>query len=728
MKLKSAIAAVLRAAAPLLIIASVWWPEFTHFSIDREVPASTVVDKLSREPAATDLAENADINLLVSLGIPLSQRPDTARMILDGELNAPSFFSTPYRLRGWPDDLTPGGPTAQLVMASLAVEDLLLREFESGSDRRYFLRARDRILAFAEWESRQREPFGFLWNDHAIAARISVLIRLWRSLRDDAETTPDQRTELIALVDRSAALLAKKSQFTVRTNHGVMQNLALLQISAAFPDLPHALQWRILAMERLERQLHFYVSDEGVVLEHSAEYHLVGNHLLASAVRLARLNRLEPSQLLLKSHAGTTNFLQLLMRPDGSLPLVGNTAGGKHAIPTVESSNSLDVKAVVPSGFPTTPEKVPSSQIYPLSGYAIWWDAGDAPSQTFVAWANHDRHGHKHADEPSVHFWSRGVDWVTATGYWPYGERGYQQANSWLGSNAPHAKGEDMQSPRTVFLLGSGEVGNIRGIDIENVRQSGLKVRRQIVRLSSEQMLVLDAVRGATSPIETLWTLDPRLTLHALGEQRFRSSSSNDGYSLQIDVSSDKGAAMQTVLYRGSWSPFAGWVVMRRDPTPAPGLLVERMSGNSLTATLFTVSNRSELGAFKLQDGAESENWTIDILDSNGAQRVKRSGNSIEVTNQQGASSLKLAAPTALASRQQALRTAMSQAIDSYPPWRPLSLYHQRVYIAIAGLWVAAEGLFGLLAWRRLRRVWMNSVVLAGWGGIAWWIHVIYLV
>ncbi|MFZ2294997.1 MAG: hypothetical protein WAW46_08150 [Polaromonas sp.] len=46
---------------------------------------------------------------------------------------------------------------------------------------------------------------------------------------------------------RSGELLAKKSQSTVRSNHGVMQNMALLQISAAFPDFPKTQKWRNLA-------------------------------------------------------------------------------------------------------------------------------------------------------------------------------------------------------------------------------------------------------------------------------------------------------------------------------------------------------------------------------------------------------------------------------------------------------------------------------------------------
>jgi hypothetical protein len=703
---------LLRAAAPLLIVFFVWWPEFNQFRIDRIVPSVMVLEKLSREPSSNELTQNADIDLQVSLGITPADRGNAAAQALRGQLYAPSFLSSPYSLQGWPNDLTPGGPTFQLVMASLAVEDLLLKEYQSGGDRRYYLLARDRILAFAKWESHQGKPFAFLWNDHAIAARISVLIRLWRTLRSDAETTPAQRAELIALVERSGALLAKKSQFTVRTNHGVMQNLALLQITAAFPDLAKASQWRSLAMERLDLQLRFYVSDEGVVLEHSAEYHDFGNYLLSASLQLAHLNRLEPSQRLLKAYAGSTNFLQVLKRPDGSLPLVGNTAGG---IPELLGSDSA------------APINVAGSHLYPLSGYAIWWDIGATPSQTMVAWAKHDRHGHKHADEPSVHFWSRGIDWVTATGYWPYGARGYEQANGWLGSNAPHAKGEEMNSPRTVTLLGSAVSGGIRSIDIENARVSGFAVRRQIIQLSSDQLLVLDAVRGSEAPVETLWTLDPRLTLQALGGQRFSTQPFGSDHLLQIELASDNDLSTQTALYRGSWSPFAGWVVEGREPTPASALLVERPPGDSLTATLFTVSNQSESRSIKLLTGAQSENWTIEIQASSGGQRVRRAGDSIEVVNSLGTTSLKLSAPTSLVLRQEKLTASMSQALEAYPPWRALGFYHQRIYVAVAGLWAVVEIVLGFLAWRRLRRTWMDAVVLTVWAGFGWWIHVIYL-
>ena len=481
-------------------------------------------------------------------------------------------------------------------------------------------------------------------------------------------------------------------------------------------------------MERLELQLRFYVSEEGVVLEHSSEYHIFGNRLIANALQLARLNGIEPSKRLLQAYRDTTKFAQRMLRPDGSLPLVGNTAGGSHSMPIFGSADATAMNDGA-YGHPfASPESFAGSHIYPLSGYAIWWDAGSVPSQTFVAWAKHDRHGHKHADEPSVHLWSRGVDWVTATGYWPYGGRGHDEANGWQGANAPHAKGEAALSPRTVRLLGSGEAGSVRVIDIENVRETGLKVRRQIVQLASEQILVLDAVRGATAPVETLWTLDPRLTLQALGEQRFISSSVDSGHALQIDLAHDEGAAIHTALYRGSFAPFAGWVVMGNQPTPAPSLLVERPTGDSLTATLFSVNKQSGPGVFKLAVGAQADNWTIDMQGSIGVQRVQRRDGIIEIMASQETTILKLAGPPTLASQQQALRMAMSQAIEFYPQWRELGLYHQRVYMAVAGLWGAAEMMLGIFAWLRWRRAWMDLVVVIGWACVAWWVRVHYLV
>ena len=233
-----------RIIAPVLLVLSIALPEYFHFQIERSPPSLEVIQLLTQEPNSKLLEEVSAMVLAVPIGIPSTARTETARKILSGSVDVPDFLTTPISLTGWPRDLIHGGPTLQLSLASLELENLLLETFERERNSNYYQAARDRILAFAAWEENQREPVAFLWNDHAIAARIPVLIRLWRHLRNDAQATPSQKAALIALVIRSGELLGKDSQFTVRTNHGVMQNVALLQIGAAFPSLPKIAAWR----------------------------------------------------------------------------------------------------------------------------------------------------------------------------------------------------------------------------------------------------------------------------------------------------------------------------------------------------------------------------------------------------------------------------------------------------------------------------------------------------
>jgi hypothetical protein len=700
---------IIRWAVPFLIGFSIWWPEYSRFSIDHATPSDVVVSRLIANPAIDKLTENASIEYSVTLDIPYSDRSDVAEKLLYGSLDLPNASPIPLRLQGWPNDLAVGGPTFQLGLASFSVENFLLKEFESTSEKKYYILARDRILSLARWESQQREPLYFLWNDHAVAARISTLIRLWKTLRNDPETTSAQRTELIKFVSRSGELLSKNNLFTVRTNHGVMQNLALLQISAAFPDLPKSQQWRALAIERLELQLKFYISDEGVVLEHSPGYHLFGNQLMGFAVQLARLNGINAPQSWLDKYKSSTYFSQKIIRPDGSIPLVGDTAGGQKYEPLLDMRQNL----------------FESAHIYPLSGYGVWWSEIPVVSQIFIAWANHLPLGHKHADDPSVHFWSRNVDWITAVGYWPYGSNGGDLANGWAGSNAPHLFAEDEKIKRLPRLLGSGASDGIRVIDIENNRPYGVGVRRQIVQISAENFLVLDAVKSAKSPIETFWTLDPRLTLDAINDQQFISSADKDGYSLRIDIAKNGDQALSTALYRGSRIPFAGWVVVGSQPTPAASLRVEQNSGDSFTATLFTVDKEHTSGFLKIIKNTSFDNWSIQLPDS---RVVQRNGNLVKVDGASDAVEVNLVAPESTTNREHLLKKSIQQAIDAYPLWRDLHVYQVKVYMVTFGLWLLIEVVMFFLWWCKRIKKWMNPLIFSGWFAFFIFINFYYLV
>lgn len=711
-----------RILAPLALLWSIAWPEYSHFRIERTDAPTNALSAHASMPSVELLDELANMNLAVSLGIPIDRRADFAKQILDGQLIAPQFLSEPASLTGWPADLHLGGPTFQLILASLALEELLLEEFERTNENRFLSAARERILLFADWEKQQREPVAFLWNDHAIAARVPVLIRLWRHVRNDPNSAPDQLRSLVELIERSGKLLSKDSLFTARTNHGVMQNIALMQLSAAFPHLPEASQWLSLAMQRLELQLPFYVSKEGVVLEHSAEYHVFGNELLALAVRLAYLNGYPPSQSLVNSLLKASEFTKILMRPDGTLPIFGNTVAGISS--TQIAAGSLATTPVSKIG-PPFPESDFGSALFPISGYAIWWNKGTSLSQTVVAWAKHDRHGHKHADEPSVNFWSKGYDWISGTGYWPYGDQNFSNANGWLGSNAPHEENEKANSLRDSNLLSSGENDGFRFIELETKRDHGFSVRRQILQLQPETLLVLDFFSQAKEPVQTVWTMDPRIALSHLENDSYVGKVAGSAAQIAVSFASHPSSKMDIASYRGSQFPFAGWVVTHHLPTAAPALLTRLNNSSGVIATLISLENDSRTPILDLFGDPQAISWKVSASSQSGEYSVERSDSVVSVKKGRQIVQISLATPADISTPVKELRGAMTKAIETYPPWRPLKGYRQRLCVAIGILWIALE--FVLLLFRRQHSVWANSAILVTWLLFAWWTHALYL-
>lgn len=716
--------AALRWLLPALLLATIAWPDYTRYLVWPTAVDAQQLASLRQLPDKSLLLELGAISLAPSLGVGPSERPQAAQLLLQGSLTAPAFTASPVPLRGWPHDLKQPGTTFELSVASLAAEDLLLDEYESSQDASFYRAARDRVLQFAAWEQAQTQPVAFLWNDHAVAARVSVLVRLWLHLRGDPEASAAQQTALLDLVNRSGELLAKPNQFTARTNHGVMQNLALLQIGAAFPSLAKAAEWRALALQRLELQLGFYVSSEGVVLEHSAEYHLLGTELLAYAARMAKLNGQQPSARLQAAVRESARFARQLLRPDGSLPAFGNTAA--------LTANRLAMGSEFgdqPVSHQAPPFAVPAGghQLYPLSGYAVWWRDGDAPVQTVVSWAKHDRHGHKHADEPGLHFWSRGHNWITATGYWPYDMDGLEDANGWPGANAPHGVGESAESSRTVRALAVGSDARLALLDVQNCRASGTCVRRQVVQLSAEELLVLDEVAGATGAVQTLWTTDPRLELVASGPAQFISSATASGDLLQITLGRHQGTFVPAQLRKGSLRPFVGWVVVGNKPTPASALQIEQAPPGGLTAALFSVRRAAEPTVVTVLQGADSQHWQIQLDRPSGQTTLARAGLALTLAMPGVRHELALAETAPLTQQREALRAQMGQALALYPPWRDLGLYRRRLYLAVPVLAVAAEGALWALA--RHRRVWRlaQGLLVLGWIGLGAWLNLVYL-
>lgn len=731
---------VSRIVVVIAVIASIWIPVWHHYHIDRQLPPAEALASALTVPESGVLSEIGQM----ALGVPLLETAlgvlPAAEQIVDGTLNASAFGIYGVKLRGYPEDLLDGPPTYQLAKASLGIEAILLDAFEKTHDTRFLNRAAARIVSFADYESRRRMDQGFLWNDHAIAARVAVLAWLWKHVRDRHDLESVVRHAVFGLAVRSGRLLTKPTHFTVRTNHGVMQNIALLQLAAAFPTLPESDEWRNLALARLSIQLPFYISSEGVILEHSAEYHRFGYELLLMAARLCVLNRLAPTPELVKAVDKSREFLALLRRPDGTLPAIGNTRqGSKYSFP-FGAGNGQE---------PLWPEqgalsKMPphGAYLFPLSGYAVWWDVSqnNDATQAVVAWAKHDGHGHKHADEASLSWWSNGIDWLTNTGYWPYGERLTDSSYGWEASNAPHEIGEAPKSARTVRVVRVGDALGIRFIEIERTNADGARFNRQVIHLDEQQLVVVDFSRNARKGTEIIWTPAPVSSIRQLASGReFATAPFNDGRRLEIAMAS--GSSMTMSIHRGSAQPFAGWVAVGGKPTPTDALRIVRPQPDSAVAAYFRIAKETPdmQRTAVLSANVSPEQWSLTIESvGGGAINLFRTPSGLNVRSEKDGGSRHPATEVRLdevrkvdAGRNELMR-AYANAVDAYPQWRDLTYYRARLSGLLVLLGILVEIAYAVAIRRMPEYVLRYSVaghtlLLVGWLLIGVWATYFYL-
>ena len=457
---------------PIAVLVGMWYPEYRHHYIPTISVDPPVVEASRQLPADSLLVELSHFEYLpIPSGDELIAQ---AEGIVAGRLKVSGDATVSISAEFDPSELEEGPAYQRLMIASLIPTAILLRAYDLTGREEFFDTARNRLLSFAAHERSTVIPRGYLRNDHATSARAGVLALFWKSYRAHSSYDPDAAQILLEMVCRTGQFLSKPSHFRYQSNHGIMQNIALLQVSLAFPGIPESDHVAELAVTRLQDQMGFYINDEGVVLEHSAGYQAEGMKLLATIFRyLVLLDEPVPADWQAKYKKGM-EFLSSLRRPDNSLPLIGDTQIGSEDYPPedVELPDAVGVRRQPPTPF----------GLYPAAGYALrWgglsrWPDSLGLSQTCIAWSYYPGHGHKQADEMNVRVWADGCDWWSSAGYWPYDTPGETMSRSWSTSNAPHLVSENVPDPingnffsdRSTELTGFASTDSVTALQMDN--------------------------------------------------------------------------------------------------------------------------------------------------------------------------------------------------------------------------------------------------------------------
>ena len=641
--------------------------------------------------------------------LPFTDRARQSDLMLRRQRATNARAPVIYRLPFSESDLLRRDGIGGLPYASLYLADVMLGAYTSSNDERYLATARDIILAFSRFERSRWVQTGYLWNDHAIAARAGVLARFWSVYRAHRLYTDVAAQELLLEVARTAQLLASPRDFNVRTNHGVMQNVALLQLILAFPGLSDAQQYWSVARGRLEAQVEFLYAEDGFVLEHSAHYHDVGVQLLGMAVRMVELAG-EPLPKNWKSLlAGASTRLEDIKRPDGTLPAYGDTElefwVDRSAKPALHSQ---------PAGF----------HVMPISGYAIIGFAGANASHTVATWSHFPGHGHKLADELSLLIWGQGRGLLTNSGYWDYGGWGRQFTEGWLGSNAPHWLDEKTLPSREARIVSVANSADAGYLELERSNADGTRFVREILAVDVGLWLVIDHAQGKdTEQTETLWTFFPDMKLDQTQGEAYLL---RDEFDAQLVVAMRSSRALRVEQHKGSRSPFAGWVTMGREGVPAPALRVLAAGGAS-TATLF--GNREVLARDFAFEPAKNGGWQAHAE----GWSARRDGAQLELEMAGARETLTLRSPPDVSAQRAAIDANYTRALALHPREPNLDGYRVRLLELLLVLFVLQESFFALLQRNgRLATVRTHSLSLSVAMALLWiasslWLHLHYL-
>lgn len=730
-----------RLSAPAVLLLALFAPEIRHYHVTASAIPPDALQAMRSAPSDSVLRELGAFTAFPPRRLSRDQVLALADSIRQGHFAYPDFPGSRLSVPLVRKEVDTVRLEFQLKLDGGLIPDVLMDAYElaAPADKdAYLLAARDDLIAWAERERSMWFPVGFIWNDHALASRMFVLARFWSHYRHHPAFSEKGARLLLQAADRCARLMAKPESFTFATNHGVMQNLGLLHAAAAFPGLERAADYAGIGAHRLEEQMTFYLSGTGVVMEHSVGYHEFGMPLVAMGLRYyALLGRPVPGAWYGK-YAGMRRFYGLIRRPDGTLPMYGDTERkARDFLPVAAVGEGGGAGPLIP--YRPSPPDAPA-YFDPEAGYAVWWrgleawPAAKGLSQLAVAWPDFASHAHKRDDEMSVFLWAEGQDWWTGVGYWPYGVRGRGEAESWDGANAPHAVGEPRGIARRVSVGRHACAEGICLLDLERTTAEGYRARRQIVQLAMGAWLVLDAARDSLGRASRVtWTTLPDFRL-APGADANSFALENDAQALGVGYALSDGGRFRA--YSGSREPFAGWSAPDKQVHSAQAFSGEFPAGGWALAAWKTSVPGAPPPRARMLAWEGPDKWSAEFVAGEARIAVRRDSVSVSA-EAPGLPAARLAfpdrgpGPARIASEAAAagLARAYREVAARYPRYAEwLFPYRVKVAWLIAALLAAQEILLFAIR-RRSAGIGMavSAASVPAWAALGYWVLRIYL-
>src|SRR5437879_4435814 len=169
----------------------VWYPEFERDYVPRQMVTASMTERGRTQPSDAVFEELRSHRFLTRDWESDQQLIATAEKLLRGRADVPGFPAIDIHVPFDPVDLERGSGLWQLQFAGLVVPEILLDAYRINGREEFYEAARKDIVAWAKYERGAWLDRGFLWNDHAIAARVRTLADFWSVYRRRSDYRPD---------------------------------------------------------------------------------------------------------------------------------------------------------------------------------------------------------------------------------------------------------------------------------------------------------------------------------------------------------------------------------------------------------------------------------------------------------------------------------------------------------------------------------------------------------
>lgn len=188
---------------------------------------------------------------------------------------------------------------------------------------------------FAQVESwREQNPVGRGANwacAMEVALRAMNLLAAFSLFRHSPSLNEARLQTLLRMFDQHGAHIRRNLEFShvATSNHYLSDVAGLLWLGIMLPELAQAAGWREWARREMLRELDKQILPDGADYEGSTAYHCFVLELLLYSFILCRTNQIRIEDKYWRKLETMLVYLRGILRPDGLVPLVGDSDGGQ---------------------------------------------------------------------------------------------------------------------------------------------------------------------------------------------------------------------------------------------------------------------------------------------------------------------------------------------------------------------------------------------------------------